>query len=217
VCEHVFIVLIALLPPAMVIIEYMSFTKAVKSSSKCTNLNYLSNIVRYDLAEVIDYILGTSVDLRISFKEGRSLSYRLPLTRPTVVINLELLKPSSLARNILLLHLIHELCHIKRRSSIRVLIHKLILLPTLLYLAEVFLNNAMYLLIIVLSTYAVLKLLNLVDEIKTDECVVRYLGHEFTLDIYKNLSSKRSLEVIKEFLKCRVPVELRVKYLMGQR
>lgn len=216
-CEHVFIALIVLLSSVMIITEYIGFTNSVRSSIRCTNLSYLSNTIKYDLAEIIDYVLGTSVDLRISFKEGKSLSYYLPLTKPTLVISLELLKSDSASRNILLLHLTHELCHIKRRSSIRVLIHKLILLATLLYLVKVYLNNAVYLLIIISFTYAVLKILNLTDELKTDECVVRYLGHEFTLNIYKNLSSKHSLRVIKEFLKCSVPVELRIKYLRSRR
>lgn len=164
---------------AIIAVEYISYLLIIKNTVKCRNLNYLSNTLKYDVDGIIKYVAGVNVELRV----GRNLKYssiHLPLKPPTIIADVDMLFNTQL-RDLNIICLIHEACHIANKSSLKFLVAKMIITPSSATLCFNTLKNVVpptsiaLIALILLTTYVFLHVLNVCDERSADSCLSNYM------------------------------------------
>ncbi|MEM0361652.1 MAG: hypothetical protein QXH57_02185 [Sulfolobales archaeon] len=179
---------------AVIVTEYVNYSIIIKNTVKCYNLNYLSNTLKYDIDGIIKYVAGVDVELRV----GRNLKYssiHLPLKPPTIIADIDMLFNTQLS-NINIICLIHEACHIANKSSLKFLAAKTIIIPNSATICFNILKNVVpptsvvLIALILLTTYALLHILNTCDERSANSCLSNYVKIDrdhtlHTLKVYK--------------------------------
>lgn len=164
---------------AAIVVEYINYSLIIKNTVKCYNLNYLSNTLKYDVDDIIKYVAGVDVELRV----GRNLKYssiHLPLKQPVIIADIDMLFNTQL-RDLNIVCLIHEACHIANKSSLKLLAAKTIIIPnsaTICFniLKNVVLPTSIVLItLILLTTYVLLHTMNICDERSADSCLSNYV------------------------------------------
>lgn len=167
---------------ATIITEYLHYFLVIKNSIKCNNISYLSNTVKFDVNEITTYIIGKTPELRIS-NSYRWSSISLPFTTPVIIANAEMLF-NSFKKYLNVVCVIHEACHIMNKSSLKFLIAKALLIPSMVTVLIHFQRQLTTPLLLALTpltlliTYGILKLLSICDEMEANKCTNNFISVE---------------------------------------